>query len=177
MTQREKRRTAAASGKGTEIGAMNYACQESKRGYTCNIDRRNAALRIWSVYAARYRENTRGAREHRRPGNTKVLRREKHTVFSSIRDADTGPRQCCIPRHGRIIARGTRRSSRKRNNGPREIERDDYTKFLWKFVTFDTRAALRTEMTGTFSDFAAKTVDCCLIPDISTNFSTFQLQL
>ena len=38
---------------------MNYACQESKRDYTWNIDRRNAALRIWSVYDARYRENTR----------------------------------------------------------------------------------------------------------------------
>ena len=55
-TERKKR---AASGKGTEIGEMNYACQESKRGYTCNIDRRNTALRIWGVYAARYRENTR----------------------------------------------------------------------------------------------------------------------
>lgn len=55
----EKERKRIPPGKGTEIGAMNYAYQESKHGYTCNIDRRNAALRIWSVYVARYRENIR----------------------------------------------------------------------------------------------------------------------
>ena len=69
-TRRKKR---AASGKGAEIGAMNYACQESKRGYTCNIDRRNAALRIWGVYAARYRENTRSDATR---GKTAVRREE-----------------------------------------------------------------------------------------------------
>lgn len=73
-------------GKGTEIGAMNYAYQESKHGYTCNIDRRNAALRIWSVYVARYRENIRNdaTRQYATRLEKEETRREKKTLSTGV---------------------------------------------------------------------------------------------
>lgn len=114
-------------GKGTEIGAMNYAYQESKHGYTCNIDRRNAALRIWSVYVARYRENirndaTRQYATRLEPRQKRKKREEKKNTFHwRIFQRRTDNR---IVRPAHIILRVGRKSSRKLNN-PARIETSD----------------------------------------------------